>query len=93
MQVLIILCLLKHQFDDKLLSIIRDEVITIDSTYMEKIFGNNTAGTAHRGYSRVQGGSYMKDTMRYTTVKGIYFGKKKRIFIHASQMHTIHEVR
>jgi len=66
-----------HQFDNKLLSIIRHEVITIDSTYMEKIFGNDTAGTAHRGYSRVQGGSYMKDTMRYTTVKGEYFGIKK----------------
>ena len=66
-----------HQFDNKLLSIIRDEVITIDSTYMEKIFGNDTAGTAHRGYPRVQGGSYMKDTMRYTTVKGEYFGIKK----------------
>ena len=66
-----------HQFDDKLLSIIRDEVITIDSIYMEKIFGNNTPGTAHRGYSRVQGGSYMKDTMRYSTVKGEYIGIKK----------------
>lgn len=66
-----------HQFDDKRLSIIIDEVITIDSTYMEKIFGNNTAGTAYRGYSRVQRGSYMKDTMRYTTVKGEYFGIKK----------------
>ena len=32
-----------HQFDNKLLSIIRHEVITIDSTYMEKIFGNDTA--------------------------------------------------
>ncbi len=27
-----------HQFDDRLLVIIRDEVITIDSTYMKKIF-------------------------------------------------------
>ncbi len=44
---------------------------------MEKIFGNNTPGTANRGYSRVQGGSYMEDTMRYATVKGEYFGGKK----------------